>query len=67
MSAYDREQPFVPTVQDPGPVSFSADGQNWTITRDRFWITPEGLLQGWFTEWQPAGAVLEPALRRLSR
>lgn len=33
---YDRHKPFVPTVENPGRVSFSEDGTMWSCTRDEF-------------------------------
>ena len=63
MSAYDRKKPFVPTLEDPGPVCFSEDGTSWSITRDIFLASPPGTIQAFVTEFAPAGTVLEPAVR----
>jgi hypothetical protein len=57
---YDREQEFVPTLEDPGPVTFLEDG-SWVVTRDRFFFSDEGMIQAWMTTTGRAGDVLEPA------
>jgi hypothetical protein len=67
--AYDRVKPFTPTLEDPGPVAFSEDGQTWSITRDVFLISPEGELrmQMFVTELGRPGDVLEPAVQHVDR
>jgi hypothetical protein len=61
---YDREQEFVPTLEDPGPVTFLEDG-SWVVTRDVFLFSPDGMIQGWMTTTGRAGDVLAPAVRHV--
>ena len=58
--SYDRHKPFVPTVENPGPVSFSGVGTYWTIRRDEFTYWDDAGLQALVTRWGPSGAELPP-------
>jgi hypothetical protein len=57
-------EPFIPTVDNPGRVAFSEDGSHWVCTRDEFiqWSNGGGL-QMLVTILRPAGSVLEPATK----
>jgi len=66
-SAYEWERGFVPTVEDPGPVSFSEDGSSWLITRDIFLVSDEGTVQAYVIQVGAAGSVLEPGSESIGR
>ena len=57
---YDRHKPFVPTMENPGPVSFSEDGTYWTIRRDEFTYWADAGMQALVTRSGPAGSPLPP-------
>ena len=55
---YDRHEPFVPTVENPGPVSFSEDGTYWTIRRDEFYYWADAGMQALVIRHGLAGTEL---------
>jgi len=60
------EEPFIPTVSNPGRVSFSSDGTRWSLTRDEFLITPDGHeMQMVITRFAKTGSELPPAVRHV--
>lgn len=66
MSGYQRNEPFVPTLEDPGPVTFTPDGKSWALTRDEFVADEEGrtLVQIFITRIAKAGDALPPQITR---
>lgn len=60
------DEPFIPTVENPGRVSFSEDGTSWSCTRDEFIIHRDEngketyVLQALVTLFRPAGSPLPP-------
>ena len=59
---------FVPTVENPGRVSFSEDGTTWACTRDEFVrYSDGGELQMLITRFAPAGSPLPPQHRYVDK